>query len=375
LAWNGVPINSRYIRVHDDFQNTVKIKRYSARESYTRRRRGYSRGYATSITSEEITQIDAALNHVLVFNDGSGQVEAKIYTKCKVENQYYVYLISTTDAAEYQKFLTESYLDGVPIINLTDIVPTKYDDGNKPIAYEASAEAKAKVLTYNYQSSRYAKENWKVAEVDLNTEQGIYVTINRFYVEQCDGLRFSTWGRADNTAFRDYVQEWTKLGIIQQPVYGFKPVLKRNIQSNPKSKKAKNWVHLPDYIKAKVESEIKTKNLAQAIAIQSIVESHPKQFNFFEWLMKAKVTSNGLASEMTTKYSKMFKSLQDKEINRLINCAKKIGINMIPDSNVSDEMVKDFNAVIAEYPLLQYVNGEQEALTEIPKYVALVDKK
>jgi hypothetical protein len=381
LAWNGVPINSRYIRVHDDFKDTVKVKRYSVRQDYTSRRhsrRGYSGGYSGycySISREDITQIDAAENHALVFDDGSGQIEGKVYTKCKVENQAYVYLISTTDNVEYQKFLAESHLDAVPMINLTDIVPTKYEDGQTKVAYEVSAEAKAKVLEYDYQSSHYAKLNWKVAEVDLNTETGVYVTISRFYVEQCDGLRFSTWGRADNTGFRDYVVEWQKLGILDKPVYGFKPILTRNVKANPKSKKAKNWVHLPDYIKAKVEAEIKTKNLAQFIAIKSIVDSHPKQFNFFDWLAKAKVTSNGLAKEMITKYTKMFKTLEDKEINRLITCAKNIGISLTPDAKVSDEMVKDFDAVIAEYPLLKHLNGETNVLGDLPQYVALVDKK
>ncbi len=371
LTWNGIEINSRYLRVHDDFSKTVTIKRYQVRENYMRRRRGYSSGYVSRVEGQDITQIDAAENHVLIFNDGSGMIEAKIYTKCKVENQYYAYLISTSDAAEYQKFLAETHLDGVPILNLKDITPTAFSDGQK-LVYEVSEEAKAKVLQYCYSSSSYAKNNWVTCEIDLNVDKGIYVGINRFHIEQTDGLRLNTWRRDDIGEFKDYCEEWKELKILDQPVYGFKPVLVRDVKSKPNSKKAKNWTHLPDYIKAKVEAEIKNKNLAEVIALKKIVDSHSTQFHFFEWLITAKINSSGLAKELCEKYEKIFKLVDDEDATRLITCAAKIGIHLESDKKVSDEMVKDYTAIMKQYPLLEHVTGAA-VLKQIPGYCKLID--
>lgn len=141
---------------------------------------------------------------------------------------------------------------------------------------EKNEKHTAKCFEFDFDASssgwgRKKSDSWKIADLDVKNESGVYVIIDKFMIEQ-DGETHSQGTSQSHEPHRlkNWKQEFEQSGIkFPKHIYAFKVGQREKIEDK------KGWVNLFSWVEKQLKQTIKDDNLHQAwIDIQKIDELH-----------------------------------------------------------------------------------------------------
>tara|TARA_Y100000310_G_scaffold231297_1_gene233817 strand:+ start:1036 stop:3291 length:2256 start_codon:yes stop_codon:yes gene_type:complete len=214
---------------------------------------------------KETNTIDAKKQTVVIENDLghrrgiTGRILPLIHNK-----EQKPFLITFKNAKEKKTWLKVTGFDG-KMVKLTSLPQHKL---NEFAGYETASggtgrdtnkkhSAKCFEFDFDFEGRNYHSKKsdwWKIADLDVENESGVYVIIDGF------NIAADKHGRNDNPAQLKRLKESFKEAGIEFPktVYAFKVGQRHKIEGK------EGWMHLYDHIKVKTSIEITDNNLEQA---------------------------------------------------------------------------------------------------------------
>lgn len=179
-----------------------------------------------------------------------------------------------TDAAQ-KRYWRARELEGAPTILMSSITPAvapvTVGALTSPRVHNAKHSAKAFVLDEKSTIAPYGARSlfWKTESVDLDTDSGVYVELDQFYVKTpAVPLRFPQNSEEHPENFRQKVFELRKAGLIKGSIYGFKRALLST------KTLGSGWVKLEDAISTKLDDAIIKQGLLQETADYVAANNH-----------------------------------------------------------------------------------------------------
>ena len=231
--------------------------------------RNWTKSWRTSrYQCKETNNIDAKKSTVVIENDLghrrgiTGRILPLIHT-----NEEKPFLITFKSAKEKKTWLKLTGFDG-KMVKLSSLPQHKlsefagYENVTGGGSYDKNKKHSAKCFEFdfdfegrNYHSKK--SDWWKIADLDVKNESGVYVIIDGFNVVAPVGSKLM---RDNNPVQLKRLKESFKEGGIDFPknVYAFKVGQRDKIEGKD------GWMHLYDYIKIKTSCEIANNNLEQA---------------------------------------------------------------------------------------------------------------
>ena len=214
---------------------------------------------------KETNNIDAKKSTVIIENDLghrrgiTGRILPLIHT-----NEEKPFLITFKSGKEKKTWLKLTGFDG-EMVKLSSLPQHKlsefsgYEHATGGTSYDKNKKHSAKCFEFDFDfegRNYHTKKSdwWKIADLDVENESGVYVIIDGFNVVA------EKHGRNDNPAQLKRLKESFKEAKIEFPknVYAFKVGQRNKIEGKD------GWIHLYDHIKTKTAIEISDNNLEQA---------------------------------------------------------------------------------------------------------------
>jgi len=251
IKWNGKSVDS------DDYStyshSGVNLLHY--KKHYGRKR----------VRGEETNRLDCKENTVVVENDMGNRRQALNRIVPLVEGEgKRVYLFEWENAASKKKFIKDEGFDAtlVKLSSLPKEPLTKYYGSNASAGTGFKNEkhsAKCFEYDFGFDGSRWhtkKSDYWKIADLDVENESGVYVIIDKFHPENTTGS-FDSWD--DPNRINRLKQELAEIGIeFPKHVYAFK------VKERAKIEGKDGWTNLFSWAKEQLKKEIKDSNLDQA---------------------------------------------------------------------------------------------------------------
>ena len=348
----------------------VHVVEYSKRYSYSRmdKRDNPHDTYASEKTQLVINDLPTKTNSPL---------RAKGHFERNPDCERFVTFTFDTPAIE-KKYWKQFKLDGAPTINLSTVAPAVSVAGvggsTGPSAHRAKHSAKCFELIKGAPTGyigRAQSKWWEKAEVDLDSDSGLYVVIENFKPIINNGVTYLR----DVNQFHNDVSTLRKAGIITGTIYGFKKAVVPRLGTG--------WVTLEAHIKANIDKWVKAN--AQNVADSDASLAHK------EWIKRGWSKQFNAASVMH-KYLKAFETMtaNGKTVNEMVDDIRR-GYNLLLPKSLLTNLPKpthDLDAMAAEvrktYPLLAILDkqspyvwgydGARNLLQHAVNYVQMVGK-
>jgi len=283
LTWKGKPIKDSSFTTYTHLG--VELAQY--KKSYR----------SSKYRSEEYNHINCEKDTVVVLNDvghrrGSmGKILPLIFHKKKTPFliQFSAYTDSDTNkvvsaSKAQQKWKKDTGFDG-KMLKLSELPQHKLSefDGYARAAGSGSYGTKdekhsAKCFEFDFGfggSSWHNKKSdfWKIADLDVENESGVYVIIDKFHIEQPWNDGYATTRQPKEISSLKEVME--QCGVkFPKHIYAFKTKERKKIEGKD------GWVELHAWAKQSLEDTVEEENLHQAwIDIQKVDQLHNEDGN------------------------------------------------------------------------------------------------
>ena len=393
LVFDGKPVTSDQYSLYD----------YDEIEVHTFKRR-YNQG---KFKVEDSSRIDCEENVVVVENDiGHRRGVMGRVLPLLINESKKVYLIHYKDSKQKKKFIDKDFFDVEPI-KLSTLVQHKLSEF---AGYESSASGdpsaknkkhSAKCFEFSTDASvrrwdRKKSDWWKIAAVDVENENGVYVVIDQFcplYQNHPAPLQSHYGTQQDPSRLKGMLDEFEQMGIKAPRIIAMKVKQRAKIEGKD------GWVNFFDWAKSEIESVINKGDLwehyANAQHIEKLSDNENLQplagrWNAMEDIFKNLnkiedkiVDKDGQFSLMLQQYEVMTDKKQQSKIKALKRMASDYDIvvkapkkSEKPAHNLEDTM----SSVLKRYAMLKYVENNSlrgrwtaETGCTIANYINVVD--
>jgi hypothetical protein len=245
----------------------------------------------------------------------------------------------------------------------------------------------------NMRWDRQKSKCWEPEDVDLDNDAGVYVILDRFYVQGIakndNSYRFV--GDVDASAMCNLKLMLESLKIDIPKFYGVKLKQKAKVEAN------ENMVLLWDWIKEQVDTQIDELNLHQAyvdrvaaLGIKNGSKTYGNDQNWFEKWDEDKILKD-VTSEVTNKegafsifiqaWLEMKNDHLKKAIDQLAQLSKDIGIELDLDGYApTHDLLKLKEKVDSQYEMLNLIGSnnlnwhyEKETGAKVANYINVID--
>jgi hypothetical protein len=257
-------------------------------------------------------------------------------------------LLQTDDVADFEK------VTGLKIANLKSfaaVTPAATATGRVGTGPDLAKRKKhqTKVFELDMASMVHghsiASDNWKAKSVDLSTEKGIYMVIDRFKPVNIKTVRNF---QSRFYYFRKFLKELELVGIkINVPIYGLKQGVK-----------PENLQHFDEWVKE------------QVLAIPNIMEIAELggEYNGYNFEIQASASKlKGIALEYKTLYDKIKKLHDTDNRDTMLELLDKVGVTYTKKDTLKTLKEKLF----AELPLLKFLGSSS---TDEPPVLDYINK-
>jgi len=279
---------------------------------------------------EQQWDINCTKETIVILNDvGHKRQAMSRLLALKIEQGKNVYLLQFKTKKARKEFVKETGFDAsMQELSSLEKRPLKdfYGSSSSGTSYgEKSEKHSAKCFEFDFKDaptrSYHTKKSdfWKIADLDVENESGVYVILDKFQVEKKDAKGYvSHKSPKDIARLKEAVDQ---AGIkFPKHIYAFKVSHRKKIENK------KGWVDLYTWTKQKLEEKISSANLNQAwIDIQAVDGLHQYRDgasrhygsvteNQIDKLVKIKgklVDKSGDLSDFLDKYLEM---KQDKKV-------------------------------------------------------------
>lgn len=254
-----------------------------------------------------------------------------------------VWLVKTTDVADFEK------LTGLKVASLKSynvIQPTFVSQATGGIGVDKAKRKKHQTKVFRFDPKELgeyygvASDKWKIENIDLKTDKGLYLRIDRFQPTQSKMQNLRN--------LRETLNLLKDVGIVLDlPIYGIKSSVTD----------VGNLVHFDTWLKEKAE------NMPDLVENYALAQ---------EWSGSSYVKINAPASKVKGKL-KEFAELQERarQLHANGNMHQKrslmslVGISVEPSTKLT-AMSKE---LLAEYPLLKYISSYSHSQPEVIEYL------
>ena len=310
--------------------------------------------------------------------------------------------VSKTAKQVEKAWKSETSFDG-EMLRLSELPQHKlsefdgYQKASGGSSYKANAKHSAKCFEYDFKDSPdrsyHTKKSdfWKIAELDIENESGVYVIIDKFHIEKprVDGFgstqdphRLSNWkGTLEQAGIK-----------MPQHIYAFKGGQRDKIEGKD------GWVDLFTWVAVQLSNKITDANLHQAwIDIQAIDVLHQYKEDSSRYygssteqvcaslnkIERNLVSKSGTMCDYLSKYNEM---RQDKDVRKTIKAVQEIAKDFGVDFKCPKGVVKSYDIkklfieMWKKYGMLPLVDRntwgyewQSKAATEITNYINVID--
>ena len=315
------------------------------------------------------------------------------------EEKKTVYLIGYDKIGTWKKWLKESKFDAklaklseLPKRPLSDFYGTVTSSGNSA---PKSAKHSQKVFSVDWEVAKRMRweqqrsKCWEPEDVDLDNDSGVYVILDRFFVE---GITDSTNSMPSYTfvgdiqihAMCNLKDSLKAMGIDMPKFYGVKLKQKAKVEAN------ENMVLLWDWIREKVGELIESKNLQQSYVdrVEAIDMKNNQERDWFYVIDEAKlddikdavVDKDGLFNEFLAKWKGMKHDGERQAIDQLRQITQDLNIELSLEDYKPTHDIKGLKKKVDDqYELLELVksnfnwNYEKSVGQKIANYINVID--
>ena len=275
LKWNGKPIEDNSFKAWLDDPND----HYTELASCVKFVQGNSRRYNSSgrYKTEQCRHINCEKNVVVIENDyGHNRgIMGRILPLIFDEKQK-PHLMKFNNAKAKKKWLDKSGFDA-PLIKLSSLDKRPLSDfygsnASTGISYDKDEKHSAKCFEFDFDDapnrSYHTKKSdfWKIADLDVENESGVYVIIDKFQIERKRDDGYDS--HETPLQIRNLKEAMKAVGVkFPKHVYAFK------VKERAKIENKDGWVNLNTWAKQQLEDVIAKGKLHQAwIDIQKVDE-------------------------------------------------------------------------------------------------------
>ena len=387
LVWNGKLVSGETFQAVEDMEiHVLKKNSYQTRYKY-----------------DDSYNISCAKNVVVVENDmghrrGSmGKLLPFAHTEGKK-----VYLVSYKTPKAKKKFIDEQKFDAkVKMISKLEQHPlSEFGMGSTSSSssgsYVKNAKHSAKCFEFDFTGAKDLRsyhspksDFWKVAELDVENESGVYVIIDKFQVERKENGSYSNWVCPHNLKQLKEVIEQSGIDFPKN-VYAFKLAQRDKIEGKD------GWVELHTWAKAQIEDVIESGNLHQAWRdiqeIDSLHQWNPDSDRYYRGETKEQVNSikklnlavaDGSLGKFLEKYNAMTGSEKTfKQIKAIQAVASEYQVEFSCPKSIkpTHDIKKEFKSVLEKYEMLTLMssnswsyNFDSKVKAKVENYIKVID--
>lgn len=370
ITWKGTVLNTARMDIDTRDKQGDTPKAYEGIATYRASRKTYGRGSISYSPHPE--HIYASVKEVLCINDlpkkpARSPLRVKGFFDTNSDKDGLTVITFTSDKQQAQ-FFKDKNLDGVPLVNMSDIVPAAaaVGIGGGPSAHRSKHSSKVFTLDETAGSNIVRSLNWNTETVDLETDSGVFVVIDKFEV---DPPKPQSQMNEHPSVFRQKVVALRKAGLLTGPVYGFK--------RDRLNKLGDGWVRLEVHIQTQID-KLLLKNAAQETVDFLAAEAHDALLP--DTQAKQFPVGSRMHEYLTTLHNKLHPKLK-LEVLRLMYSGtaepwlprQTFKLKPTVDFDVMEDLVR------TAYPLLSrmdtYQLGEAasvDCVKEIAEYVKLI---
>jgi len=403
IKWNGKPIDCNSFNTwlkgddsYDDEQtNCVKFVQGSTR------RFNSSGRYKT----EKTRHINCEKNVVVIENDQGhnrgimGRILPLIFNEAKKP-----YMMKFQSAAKKKKWLKESGFDG-ELLTLTDLPKQPLSDfygstSSTGISSPKDAKHSAKCFEYDWNNApsrtwhTKKSDHWKVADLDVEAESGVYVIIDKFQVERQPDNAYPRFD--DPSTIKNLKENLEEAGLsMPKHIYAFKVGQRSKIENKD------GWTPLYDWVKETLLNVIDNRNLNQAwIDLQKIDTlreggkenrySDPNNGSMIDVLLKEDIClkladTSGTLATFLDRYEEMNHNKSTrKEIKAVNTIANSYGVDFTHPKDVKPtyDIQAEWDGLLKKYEILTLVarnewnyelNSDGEKRAKVLNYINVID--
>jgi hypothetical protein len=363
--------------------------------------RHWEKGYRSARYScKETNHIDANRSSVIIENDLghrrgiTGRILPLIYNK-----EQKPYLINFNSAKEKKSWLKVTGFDG-KMVKLSSLPQHKlsefsgYETTTGGSGYDKNKKHSAKCfeLDFGAEIARWhskKSDHWKIADLDVENESGIYVIIDKFQVEKPDDSGYAT--HVDPKQIKNLKEVTDQCGIkFPKHIYAFKTGQRKKIEGKD------GWTELHTWAKQEIEKVIEDNDLHQAwIDIQKVDELNEYKHNSDRYygskckeqiqnLKKLKlVAPNGVMGDFIVKHGQMKHSERDfKQIKAIQSVASEYGVKFSCPKNVKPtyDIKGLYDKMLEKYDMLPLLDRQcwtyewnSKTQSTLENYVNVID--
>ena len=303
-----------------------------------------------------------------------------------------------------KKWLKESGFDG-ELLTLTDLPKQPLSDfygstAGTGISSPKNAKHSAKCFEYDWKSAPTSSwhtkksDHWKVADLDVEAESGVYVVIDKFQVERQRDSAYPTFD--DPRTIKNLKENLEQAGLsMPKHIYAFKVGQRSKIENKD------GWISLYDWVKQTLLNVIGENKMHQAwLDLQKIDElrggnrenrySEPNNANIIDVLQREDVTrgladDNGTLGAFITKYRTMRHSDDVRKAIKAVNeTASSYGVDFTSPKDVTPthDIKAEWEKVLKKYEILELIgrnewsyemNSDGEKRNKVLNYINIID--
>ena len=376
LVWKGKPVNSNDYSIYG--HDGVVLHKFS------KSHRGLQRW-----KPEGHSRIDCDARTVVIENDLGhrrglmGRVLGLI-----LEQDKRPFLIQFDDAKARKKFIKEESFDA-KMVKLSSLQARKLKEfgytnsnGSSGTYENKNPKHTSKAFSLNMEKiKKYASarsDYFNSENVDTENDKGLYVIIDRFFIEgikEGQAVERSTadWryqGEVEPRHIEGVAGQLEAIGIDMPKVYAFKTAMRGKVEDK------ENWTNFWDWLQEKVSEEIENQNLTQKYINRQHALSVRDEF-LWDKNMGAKAQSailHGLVSEDSlyadfhSKKEQMLHHSDKKAIDSLREVSKSFGIvHDIEETKPTFNLRRLGKKVEEKYGMLRHAVGDRYRYNDVEK--------
>jgi hypothetical protein len=243
----------------------------------------------------------------------------------------------------------------------------------------------------NMRWDRQKSKCWEPEDVDIDNDAGIYVILDRFYVQGVgsswvEGMGSHRYtGDIEASAMLDLKNSLKTMGVDMPKFYGIKLKQRAKVEAN------ENMVLLWDWIKEKLDAQVIKLNLQQAyvdrVSALSIKNNENRDW-FYRWgddiladVTNLVVDKDGVFSTFIQKWSEMKNDHLKDAIDQLTQLSKDVGLELdLEGYKPTHDLMKLKTGADERYEMLDMVSDRQlnwsykkETGEKIANYINVID--
>jgi hypothetical protein len=311
---------------------------------------------------------------------------------------------TTTAKQNRAKWIKDTKWDGeflklseLPQHKLSEFGYVKNGGGNGSYATkDAKHSAKCFEFDWKHEASRWERKksgSWKIADLDVENETGVYVILDQFQIERKESGNYDRFEVPNR--IKDFKEMFEQMGLtFPKHIYAFKVAQRNKIEGKD------GWENLFDWAKAQLEAIIEKDNLHQAwLDIQQIDKlhngngNHSSRYRDYEvntskealnrWKEVKLAVADGVFGSFLQKYDEMKQTdVIHKKIKAIQSVAKDFSVEFTSPKGVKPtyDIKKEAEKVYDKYSMLHMVDNSiwnwgwnKHSVKQLTNYINVID--